>query len=143
PPPRPFLVLQIEAAELLPPLTGVDLGRKDVALPVDGDVVQRRELADLSSGAAEAAERLLRGAIDDAHLAVHAVDHVDQLLLFIRREYQVVDRARAARCSLEDVLGDEAAVLAKDLQAVVAAIADVDEAVPVDSDAMHRVAELL
>src|SRR4029453_16963626 len=132
-----------DAAELLHPLTGIDLGRKDVALPVDGDVVQRRELADLSSGSAKAAERLLRGAIDDAHLAVHAVDHVDQLLLSVRREYEVVDRTGAPRCFLEDVLGDEAAVLAKDLQAVVAGIATVDEAVLVDTDAMHRVAELL
>src|SRR5262249_16028166 len=107
------------------------------ALPVDGDVVQGRELADLSSGSAETAERLLRGAIDDAHLAVHAVDHVDQLLLLIRREHEVVNRTGAARCSLEDVLGEEAAVLAKNLQAVVAAIADVDEAVLVDTDAMH------
>src|SRR5262245_44692854 len=140
---RPCLVLQIESAELLHPLTGIDLGRKDVALPVDGDVVQRRELTDLSSGSAKAAERLLRGAIDNANLAVHAVDHVDQLLLFIGREYEVVDRTGAARCSLEDVLGDEAAVLAKEREAVVAAIADVDKAVRAATDAMHRVAELL
>src|SRR5262249_583136 len=120
-----------------------DLGREDVALPVDRDVVQRRELTDLPSGSAKATERLLRGAIDDTNLAVHAVDHVDQLLPFIGRECEVVDRTRAARCFLEDVLGDEAAILTKDLQAVVGTIADVDKAVLVDTDAMHRVAKLL
>jgi hypothetical protein len=34
------LILQIEAAELLDPLPGIDLRREDVSLPVGGDVVQ-------------------------------------------------------------------------------------------------------
>ena len=85
----------------------------------------------------------LRGAVDDAHLAVHAVDHVDEFLLRVGREHEVVDRAGAARVLLEDVLGDERAVLPENLQPVVGAVADVDEAVLGDADAMHRVAELL
>src|SRR6185503_619986 len=41
------------------------------------------------------------------------------------------------------VFGNEGPVLAEDLQAVVGAVTDVDEAVLVDTDAVHRVAELL
>src|SRR5207247_1375890 len=89
------LVLRIEPFELLHPLAGVYFRRVDVALAVDGDVVQRRELPGLSAGAAEMRERLLRDAIDDAYLAVHAVDHVDELLLLVGREHQVIDRAGA------------------------------------------------
>src|SRR5262249_16200559 len=107
------------------------------------DVVERRELADLSPGPAEAAERFLRRAVDDAHLAVHAVDHVDEFLLLVGREYEVVDRAGTARRLLVDVLGDEAAVLAEDLHAVVGAVADIDETIPIDANAMHRISELL
>src|SRR6516165_3170244 len=137
------LVLHIDPAKLLHPLPGIDLRREDVSLAVDGDVVQRRELADLPPWPAEAAKRLLRGAVDDAHLAVHAVDHVDEFLILVGREHEVVDRARAACRLLVDMLGDESAILAEYLQAVVAAIADVDEIIFVDADAMHRVAELL
>src|SRR5215468_8080997 len=103
--------------------------------------MQRRELADLPSGPAEAAERLLRGTVDDAHFAVHAVDHVDQSLLLVGREYEVVDRAGAARRLLVDVFADEGAVLAKDLHAIVGPVADVNQTVPVDADAMHRIAK--
>src|SRR5712691_9641506 len=137
------LILDVEPAELLDALPGVHLGGEDVALPVDGDVVQRRELADLASGPAEAAERLPGGVVDDAHLAVHAVDRVDESLLRVGREDEVVDRAGAARRLLVDLLGDEAAVLAEDLQAIVDAVANENEPVLVDADAVHGIAELL
>src|SRR6516165_8702483 len=75
------LVLQVDAPEFLHPLSGVHLGSEDVALAIYRDVVQRRELADLASGPTEAAQRLLRCAVDDAHLAVHAVDHIDEFLV--------------------------------------------------------------
>src|ERR1700704_3943723 len=88
-------LLSVEPPELLHPLPGVHFRRVDVALAVDGDVVQRRELPGLAAGAAEMRERLLRGAIDDAYLAVHAVDHVDELLFLVGREHQVIDRAGA------------------------------------------------
>src|SRR5215472_15940099 len=137
------LVLDVDPAKLLHALAGIDLRREDVSLAVNRDVMQRRELADLPPWPAEAAERLVRGAVDDAHLAVHAIDHVDEFLVLVGREHEVVDRARAARRLLVDVLGDKSAILTKHLQAVVAAVADVDEIILVDADAMHRVAELL
>src|SRR5229473_6307746 len=91
------LILHVEAPELLQPLSGLHLGGVDVALPVGGDVVERGELADLAAGPAEARQRLLRDAVDDAHLAVHAVDHVDEGLRLVGREHQIVDGAVAAR----------------------------------------------
>src|SRR5262249_929115 len=110
----------------LNPLARIHLGREDVALAVDRDVVEGGELADLATGSAEAAERLLRGVIDDTHLAVHAVDHVDEPLLLIGREPEAIDRAGAAGGLLIDVLGDEGPVFAENLQPVVGAIADID-----------------
>src|SRR5713226_6304189 len=106
------LVLQIDPAELLHALPGIHLRREYVALPVGGDVVQRRELADLPPGPAEARKRFLRGAVDDAHLAVHAVDHVDEGLRLVGREHEIIDGAGTARRFLVDVLSDERAVLA-------------------------------
>src|SRR5262249_57529143 len=97
PPPGFALVLDVDPAKLLHALAGIDLRRKDVSLAVDGDVMQRRELADLPSWPAEAAESLLRGAVDDAHLAVHAVDHVDEFLVLVGREHQVIDPPPAPR----------------------------------------------
>jgi hypothetical protein len=44
---------------------------------------------------------------------------------------------------LDGAFGDEAAVLAEDLQTIVDAVADIDETVLVNANAMHRVAELL
>ncbi len=111
-------------------------------MPVDGDVVERGELARLPPRTAEAGEDVLRCALDDAHLAVHPVGHVDEPLLAVGREHQVVDRAGASRALLEDVLGDEAAVLAENLQPVVGAVADVDQAFRGKPDAVHRIREL-
>jgi len=46
----PRSVLQIDPAEFLHALSGVHLGREDVALAVDRDVVQGRELTGLPAG---------------------------------------------------------------------------------------------
>src|ERR1700682_5848692 len=43
------LILQIHPAKFLHPLPRVHLRREDVALVIDGDVVERRELSDLAS----------------------------------------------------------------------------------------------
>src|ERR1044072_2118508 len=73
----------IQAAELLHSLPGVDLGRIDVALHVDGDVVHDVELPRIATGTTNATENGVRRAVDDAHLVVHAIHHVDQRLLSI------------------------------------------------------------
>src|SRR5438045_8327549 len=80
--------------------------------------------------------------IDDADLTVHAVDHVDELLRRVGREDEIVNRTVAERRLLENILGDEGAVLAEDLQAVIRSIANIDQAVPADADAVHGIAKL-
>ena len=73
----------IEAAELLYSLPGVDLGRVHVALRVHGNVVDDVELTGESTGTSDAADHFVGRSIDDAHLVVHAIDHIDQRLLAI------------------------------------------------------------
>src|SRR5207302_9422514 len=137
------VTLVIDAPEFLDPLAGLYFRGVEVPLPVDRDVVERGELARLAPGPAEAADDLLGDALDDPHFAVHAVDHVHEALAALGREHEVVHRAVAARLSFERVLGDEAAVLAEDLQPVVGAVADVHQAIDLrEADAVHRVAEL-
>src|SRR5262245_16612149 len=85
------LVLHVEPTEFLHPLAGIHFRGVDVALSIHGDVVERGELADLAAGSAEAREHVLGGTIDDPHLAVHPVDHVDERLVLVGREYQVID----------------------------------------------------
>src|SRR2546423_13147149 len=102
--------------------------------------MQRRELADLSAGPAEAREHFLRRMIDDADFAVHAVDHVDELLRRVGREHEIVDRPGAKRRPLEDMLSDKGAVLLKHLKAVIRTVADVNELVFADADAVNRIA---
>src|SRR3979409_882005 len=70
-PNEPDSILRVEPPELLHALSGIHLRGEDIALAVDRDVVQRRELADLPARAAEARQRIFAGARDDAHLAVH------------------------------------------------------------------------
>ena len=144
--PSAGLILKIEPSEFLHALTRIYLGSEDISLSVDGDVVQCCELANLRPGRPKATERFLRGMVGDAHLAVHAVDHVDELLFLVRREYEVVDRSSSPCGLLVDVLRYEASVLMEDLQAIVAAVANVDQTFFVDPEndrlAMYRVAEL-
>src|SRR5262249_768736 len=137
-----LLVLQVRSAEFLHALPGTHLRGENVSLAVDGDVVHERELANLPSGTAEAAERLFRSTLDNAHFAVHAVDHVDEFLVLVGREHEIEDRARAPRHLFVDVFEDESAVLAEYLQAVIRAVTDVDKTVLVDTDTVDGVAKL-
>src|SRR5258708_10597914 len=141
---RPFVILpgSVQAPEFLDALAGLHFRGVEVSLPVDSDVVQRGELARLAARPPEVREDGVGGAVDDAHLAVHAVGHVDEALRAVRREHQVVHRAVAARALLENVLRHEAAVLAEHLHPVVAAVADVEQPLTREPDAVHRVREL-
>jgi hypothetical protein len=66
-----LLILKIESSEFLHALASIHLGREDISLSVDGNIVQCCELANLAAGPAKATERFLRGVIDHAHLVVH------------------------------------------------------------------------
>src|SRR5713226_2024883 len=85
---RSPLIPLVQPPEFLDALPRVHFRGVEVALPVDGDVVERGELARLPPRAAEAGEDVLRCALDDAHLAVHPVGHVDEPLLAVGREHQ-------------------------------------------------------
>src|SRR3954471_18487823 len=135
-------ILRVHPPEFLDALSRVDFGGVDVALPIHRDAVERGELPDLPARAAEAGQRFLARAIDDADFAVHPVDHVDELLLLLGREHEIVARAGAERLVLEHMLAHERAVLTEDLQPVIGAVTDIDEPILVYADAVHRVAEL-
>ena len=101
------------------------------------------EFADL---AARPAERADHGPVAAAHRLHHVVGAVDQhekvLFLVERRECQPPARAGAFGARIEHVLADEAAVLLKHLHAVIGAVADKDQTVLGQRDAMHRIGKL-
>src|SRR5690349_15589451 len=68
-------VLRVQPPKFLHALARVDLGRVDVALRVDGDVMHDVELARVAARAAYAPDDGVRRALDDAQLVVDAVDH--------------------------------------------------------------------
>src|SRR5262245_11974698 len=129
--------------ELLDTLTLPGLGRVEVALGVGRDRVHAVELARLAAAVAEGGDLLERVAHDDAHAVVHAVGHVDEALLRIARERDVPGGARAERVLGEERFLDELAVGLEHLQAVVGAVAHVEEPVVRALDAVYGIAELL
>src|SRR6185503_3990801 len=131
----------VRAHELLHAPAVARLSRVDVALRIDGEDVERAELARVTAVAAEAAQQLPVFAGQDMDLAALTVGKVQVLLRRVRREEQVPGVQRA--CPRPQYLGYERAVLAEDLHAVVAAVADVDETVVGDPYAVHRIGELL
>src|SRR5207245_11254391 len=118
-----------QQSEFLNALPCVHLGRIDVALVIDRNVMQRSELPSLTTDATESPHDLLGAVVKDADFAIGAVGRIDELLLLVGRTYEFVDRARRPRVLLIEVLGHERSVLAEDVNAIVGAIADVDHAV--------------
>src|SRR6202012_6047801 len=80
---------------------------------------------------------------DDADFVVLSVRTKQIALLGIRPDRNVPNRAIAERVLFEEPFLDEGAVLPKDLDPVVDAVADIDEPVIGDLHAMHRVRKLL
>src|SRR5262245_44267647 len=78
--------------ELLDALVLFDLAREDIALRVDHNRVDPVELAGIRAVPAEAAERLAAGAIEDPHLVVGAVSHIEIFLLRVAGDRQLVRR---------------------------------------------------
>src|SRR6185503_2182960 len=119
------------------------LRRVDVPLRIGRDAVHAVELAGLPPAVAEAGQLLQRLPIDDADDVVHAVGHVDVLLLRVLRERDVPYRARALRVLREEAFLHELALGREHLQAIADAVADVDEPIDGDIRAVHGVVELL
>src|SRR4029077_4709434 len=122
---------------------GIDFARIEVAARIELADVHPVEFAGAAAGPAAGADNGAIVAADDVQNVVGAIDH-DEVVLFLvaRRERDAPGRAGAARLGVEHELPHEAAVLAEDLDAIVGAVADIDEAVLAQRDAMHRIGEL-
>src|SRR5215207_2070234 len=144
--PTPYSTLarrtEPDAPELLGTLPRVDLSGVDVPLRIDHEVVHPVELAGVPAVPAKARKNRARVAElnpDDVVLAVGA----EQVRLpLVRREVQIPLGAVSARLRTDEELLDERPALREDLAAVVDAVADVDEPVIRDDDAVDGIAEL-
>src|SRR2546421_10711055 len=77
------------------------------------------------------------------HLVVPTIGEIEESLLRVAREGEIADRSVRRGVRLDDELLHERAVAVEYLDAVVEPVADVDEPVPRQPDAVHGVAELL
>src|SRR6185369_6431751 len=119
----------VRAHEFLYAAPESDLGREEIAVFVDREVVDPLELAGHPSGAPEAADLSAVGAAQDVDPSVCAVGDVHVVLRRIVREDHVPDRPVRERLHLDAELVQELALAIEDLDAVVDAVADVDLAV--------------
>src|SRR5450631_1393242 len=129
--------------ELLDTLSSVDLGGIHVSLAVDRHGVNPVELSGIAAVPPEAADDGAVIAADDADLVVLAIGAEQIALLRIRPDRDIPNRAIAERGLLEEPFLDEGAVLPEYLDTVIDAIADIDEPVIGDLDAMYGIGELL
>src|SRR6185503_15313616 len=118
-----------------------------VALRVNRDAADGEELSRVTSTAAERADRRERVALQDVDLLVVAVGDEHVALLGVIREREIPRRAmrrddaelsgdrRAERVLRHDGFLHERAIFAKYLDAIAAAVADIDLAVARDVDA--------
>src|SRR6266545_3365492 len=99
------------------------------ALRVDRDHVRTDEFAGLASRLAEAVENGQVLPAKDPHALVRAVDKVQQALLGVARKLQAEAAPRTTGFRTDEPLQEVLPVLTEHLDAVAAAIRDVDEAV--------------
>src|SRR6516225_4936862 len=119
------------------------LGGVDVALAVDGDVVEVFELTRATPHAPEAADHLPVAAADHMDLAVGIVRGEPIGLPLIRPEHRRAGHARPRRVAQDRDFAHEGTVLLEYLDAVVAAVGNHHLPVGGDPDAVHRIVELL
>ena len=100
------------------------------------------ELPRLAAAAAEGIDFLHRLAVIDMNLLVGAVGDVHEFLLRIAREGDFPGGAVALGVRLDRILLHEGAIGLEDLDAVIGAVADIDQPVIRRLGAMHRIAEL-
>src|SRR5688572_29492435 len=129
--------------EFLRPAAEADLRGVEITLGIDANVVHPLELAGLSAVPAPLRQRLAIRARYRDDLAIGAVGDEDEALLPIARKHQVPDRAVLQGLRLDTELLREGAVLARDLDAVIDPIADINETVVRQPHAMHGIAEAL
>src|SRR5882757_9904536 len=115
--------------ELLDALSGVDFGGIDVALRIDRHGVNPVELAGVAAVMAEGADHAAVVPLQHADFVVLAVGAEQIALLRIRPDRDVPHRAIAERVLFIEPFGHEGAVLLEHLNAVVDAVADINETV--------------
>src|ERR1700692_4164047 len=114
--------------EFLDALSGIDLGGVDVALGVDRDGVDPVKLSGVAAVMSEAADNGAVVTPENPDLVVLAVSTQEIGLFRIRPDRDVPHRAVTECVLFVEPLLDEGAVLFKHLDAVVDAIADIDQA---------------
>src|SRR5216684_805980 len=129
--------------EFLDALSGIDLGGIDVALGVDRHGVDPVELPGVTSVAAKTADHRAILALQHPDFVVLAIGAQQKSLLRIGPDRDIPYRAIAERVLLIKPFLHEGAVLLEHLDAVVDAVADIDEAIIGDFHAMHGIGELL
>src|SRR3954447_17071697 len=129
--------------ELLDAFSGIDLGGVDVALRIHRHGVDPMKLTGVASATAEAADHSAVLALEHPDLVVLAVRAQQVCLLRIGPDRDIPYRAVAERVLFEEPFLDEGAVFPEHLDAVVDAVADIDQSVIGDLHAMHGIGELL
>src|SRR5688572_214205 len=134
------LLSQLFTCEFLHATSGCRLARVHVSSGVDRQIVQcGGELAGPGAALAERPDDAEFIAAKNPYLLIRAIGNVEECL--IRREIDVRHRSASRRLRNED-LPLEAAVLPKDLESAVAPVAHIDEAVSIDSQAVHGIPKL-
>src|SRR5215472_14357634 len=100
------------------------------------------ELAGLPAAFAEACEHFEGLAVEDVDAVVFAVADVEEFLVLVARKRDVPGSTRAARGGFDEDLLDKLAVGFENLNAVVAATADVEQAIFGEHGAVDGIAEL-
>src|SRR5882757_10513413 len=113
--------------EFLDALSGIDLGGIDVALCIDRHGVNPVELAGVAAIVAEGPGHAAVVPLQDPDLVVLAVGAEQIALLRIRPDCDVPHRAITERVLFVEPFSHEGAVLLEHLNAVIDAVADVNE----------------
>src|SRR5687767_8465180 len=138
---RAKAAILISLGELLQPPPEARLAGIEIALRIGAEVMEVAELSGLAAMPRKAAEELAVAARQDVQRPALSIGDDEVALPGIGREHQVGHvRPRQARAKDFPHVGP---VLAEHLDAVVAAVADVDQAVARQPDAVHGVGELL
>src|SRR6266576_1381926 len=129
--------------KLLHALAAVGLGGKEVALRIGSDAVHRVELAWLSPAIAEAGQNFERIAKEDVDFLIRAISQENVDLVRILGKGDINDWAITESSCGNESFFDESTVLLEYLDAVVGAVADVEQALIRKLGAVDWIAELL
>src|SRR5450759_276802 len=121
--------ISFDPAEFLRTVPEADFRRVDIAFRIDGDVMHPFELAGLAAMPTPLREHLPVVAVDRDDLAVRPVGDENIFLCGIFRQHEIPNRTVLQSLRLDPELLHEGAILAEHLDAVIGAVADIDETV--------------